>query len=291
MTRLWIAVGALALGVVASANDVYAARLGGGRSAGAQRSMVMPRQATPPAQQQAAPKPAQAPAAGQPPATGNRWLGPLAGLAAGLGLGWLLGQSGMSGVLGGILMAGLVAIGLIFLLRLFARRRAQAEPSMQYAGLGSETVAAPPPSQMPTGDALAASASQSGEVRTPVPAGFDTEGFLKQAKLNFLRMQAANDRGELDAIRDVTTDEMFQTLRRDIAARGAAQQHTDVSALNASLLEVVTEGSAYWASVRFYGSMREEDNQAPKAFEEVWHLSKPVTGGAGWLLAGIQQVS
>lgn len=291
MTRLGMALGAFVLGATLLSVDADAARLGGGRSAGAQRSIVTPRQA--PAQpQRSAPAAAQnqAAAPAQTPPAGNRWLGPLAGLAAGLGLGWLLGHSGLSGLLGGILMAGLIAVAVMFLLRLLARPKARQETPMQYAGIGSETVAAPPPSQVPSSEWGAVQTERAQE-RPQVPAGFDTEGFLKQAKLNFLRLQAANDRRDAEAMREVTTDEMFDTLRRDIAARGAMQQHTDVTALNASLLEVVTEGDAYWASVRFYGSMREEDCQAPAAFEEVWHLSKPVTSGSGWLLAGIQQVS
>lgn len=294
MSRTWIALWALALGVALVQNDVYAARLGGGRSLGAQRSAVIPRQSSAPQPQRAAPAaaPGQASAPAQSPQpAGSRWGGIVGGLAVGLGLGWLLGHGGMSGLLGGIMTAALIAIALMFLLKLVARRRAQTDPSMQYAVLGNETVAAPPPSQMPMGDAGAASAFQPPEARTPVPEGFDAESFLKLAKLNFLRMQSANDRGDFDAIRDVTTVEMFDALRRDITTRNAVRAQTDVTALNASLLEVVTEGDAYWASVRFYGSLREDDSPASKAFEEVWHLSKPVTGGAGWLLAGIQQVS
>jgi predicted lipid-binding transport protein (Tim44 family) len=61
--------------------------------------------------------------------------------------------------------------------------------------------------------------------------------------------------------------------------------------LNASLLEVVTEGGAHWASVRFFGNLRESPQAAPEAFEEVWNLRKPVDGSTGWLLAGIQQIS
>src|SRR5262245_13222594 len=87
----------LALGAAVLADDAQAARLGGGRSLGAQRQMTAPaRQATPPAQQQ---QPAAA-----PQQQGNRWLGPLAGLAAGLGLGWLFAQGGFGSVLGVIFM-------------------------------------------------------------------------------------------------------------------------------------------------------------------------------------------
>jgi predicted lipid-binding transport protein (Tim44 family) len=35
--------------------------------------------------------------------------------------------------------------------------------------------------------------------------------------------------------------------------------------------------------------MRENQGEA-MPFEEIWHLSKPVAGRGGWLLAGVQQV-
>src|ERR1035437_4871308 len=86
----------LALGLMLQ--DADAARLGGGRSFGAQRSSVAPSrslQQTPPSQ--AAPATTPTPA-GAPQAAGNRWLGPVAGLAAGLGLGYLFGHGGLGGM-------------------------------------------------------------------------------------------------------------------------------------------------------------------------------------------------
>lgn len=268
-----------------------AARVGGGRSAGAQRAAPMQRQAAPPAAapQKAAPAAAAAPA--QP--AGNRWLGPLAGLAAGLGLGWLLSQGGMGGMLGTIMMALLAGFVVMMLIRFFTRRPAEQPRQMQYAGLGNETVAAPPPSQMPMADAASSSAALAEPVaaQPQIPAGFDVDAFLKQAKRNFVQLQDANDRADVAELREVTTAEMFETLKGDIVARGSRQQQTEIILLNASLLEVVTEGAMHWASVRFFGSLRESPQSAPEAFEEVWNLQKPVDGSTGWLLAGIQQVS
>src|ERR1035437_3381490 len=102
----------LALGLMVQ--DADAARLGGGRSFGAQRSVAPSRsvQPTPPSQA--------APAAAPQPA-GNRWLGPIAGLAAGLGLGWLVGQGGLGGMMGSLLLMGLGGFAVVFVLRLFTR--------------------------------------------------------------------------------------------------------------------------------------------------------------------------
>ena len=291
MKRLFLALCALALGATLTLESAEAARVGGGRSVGAQRAAPMQRQAQPvaPAQQ---PKQATQPTQpAQPAPAGNRWLGPLAGLAAGLGLGWLLGQGGLGGLggmIGSVMLMLLVAFGVMMLFRMFARRHAAATPPMQYAGLGNETVAAPPPSQMPSVEGAAQPDFRS-QFQPKIPAGFDVDGFLRQAKLNFVRMQQANDRGEADAIRDITTDEMYATLKVDLLERAGLSQQTDVVTLTASLLEVATEGNMHWASVLFSGTIRETPNSAPVAFEEVWNLQKPLDGKAGWLLAGIQQ--
>src|SRR6267378_1195337 len=83
-----------------------------------------------------------------------------------------------------------------------------------------------------------------------VPAGFDAAGFLRAAKLNFVKLQVANDVRELEEIREFTTREMFDELRQDVLTRGSEAQQTDVVALNADLLEVATENDKHWASVR-----------------------------------------
>jgi predicted lipid-binding transport protein (Tim44 family) len=260
---------ALVLAAGALAQAEAASRLGGGRSLGAQRQVSPPqRQATPPSQQQSQP-------AAQP--GGPRWLAPLAGLAAGLGLGWLFAQGGAGAMLVLALLAG---VAVMLLARLLSRPRAERTP-MQYAGTGNETFGAAPPARAGSG----------GGARSSVPAGFDADGFLRQAKRNFLVLQEANDRGDVTALREVTTAEMFDALAGDVRARAGSVQHTDVVSLDADLLEVVTEGPLHWGSVRFHGTIREDPRALPAGFEEVWHLQKPVDGSSGWLLAGIQQAA
>src|SRR5713226_484588 len=106
MKRLTVSLFTLVFGVGLMADDVQAARLGGGRSLGAQRQITAPpKQATPPAQQQ---QPAAAPQSGP-----GRWFAPLAGLAAGLGLGWLFAQGGFGPVIGTLLMV-LLAVAVVF---------------------------------------------------------------------------------------------------------------------------------------------------------------------------------
>ncbi len=254
MKNLIVSLLTLVFGVGILADDVQAARLGGGRSLGAQRQVtVPPRQATPPTQQQ--------PATAPQPSGPGRWFALLMALFA-----------------GAIVFA---------LMRLLSMRRAQGS-LVQHAGFGNETVAAPPPSQLP-GDA-GVQPNYRSQFVSSIPAGFDVEGFLKESRRNFLRLQEANDRGDLARLRQVTTEDMFNTLKGEVAEHSGAQQ-TDVVSLNAALLELVTEGELHWASVRFSGSIREEAKAPAEPFEEIWHVRKPVNGSSGWLLAGIQQLS
>jgi len=284
MKAFLIGVCAVLLGVVLSVSDAEAKRLGGGRSVGTQRSITStPPASTPakPAQQQAAPG-AQQPV---PAASGfSRWLPMLGGLAIGGLLGSMFGGSGF----GGVLLLALLAIAAVMAFKAFARRRddAASQQSVQFAGMGGrETVKLPPASS------LSEASVQKQETQTAaIPAGFDTATFLRGAKLNFIKLQAANDAGNLDEIREFATQEMFDELSRDVRAPVNGGQHTDVIGLNADLLEVATEGDRHWASVRFSGTVRESPGAPAESFEEVWNLVKPADGSSGWLLSGIQQM-
>ncbi len=270
----------LAAGLIAGNAD--AARLGGGRSMGIQRMAPIQRSApsTAPAPSQARPA---APAT--QPQPGNRWLGPLAGLAAGLGLGWLIGNGGLGGF-GGVLMMALLAVIVIGLLsRLFGPRQAPQKP-MQYANNWGENQHASGPIYEATPASSAVPVQQAN-----IPADFDAEGFLTHARRNFRQLQDANDRADVQELREVTTPQMFDLLKDDVASRGARQQQTEIVALNAELLEVATEGDMHWVSVRFTGSVREAPSSPPEPLDEVWNLQKPVNGQTGWLLAGIQQTA
>jgi predicted lipid-binding transport protein (Tim44 family) len=260
------------MGASLVATDADAKRLGGGRSVGTQRNVTPPPAKAAP---QAAPQQQTAPAAQQ----GSRW-GMLGGILGGLALGGLLGYLfGGSGMMGFLLLALLAVVAFVGI-RAFMRRRAE-EPArpVQFAGGGQEMMRAEPaaPAALP----MAATAASN------VPAGFDSAGFLRAAKLNFIKLQVANDSGRLDDIREFTTREMFDELRSDSQAAG---QQTDVVALNADLLELATEPDKHWASVRFSGMVRETPGTEPVGFEEVWNLVKPADGSSGWLLAGIQQM-
>lgn len=268
------------------AADAEAKRLGGGKSFGMSRNTTVPsQQAVPPkpaspAQQAAPASAASATAATQPGKRG--WLGPVAGLAAGLGLAALAAHLGFGEEMASFLMILLLVGGAFLLFRLLTRSR-QPQPALRYAGAAvprDEPMRFDPPNL-----------GAGGTVSAAIPAGFDVEGFLRQAKLNFVRLQAANDRGEMDDIKSFTTPEVFAEIQMQYEERGRAPQRTDVHELEAELLEVASEAGRHIASVRFRGLLSEERDAAPTPFDEVWHLTKPADGGSGWTVAGIQQVA
>ncbi len=82
-------------------------------------------------------------------------------------------------------------------------------------------------------------------------------------------------------------------IKLQLDERGKSVQQTDVVTLNAELLEVVSEPARHIASVRFHGLIREnlDLEGAALPFDEVWHLTKPVDGSRGWVVAGIQQLN
>jgi predicted lipid-binding transport protein (Tim44 family) len=281
--------------------DAEAKRLGSGRSLGMSRDAGTMKQATPskpvaPAQNAAPAAPATAGAAVPPkPASAmSRWMGPLAGLAAGLGIAALMSHLGMGEGMGNFLMIALLVMAVVFVVRMVMAKRA-AQSGLQYAGAGNadatrfDSNVSRFDAQKVGADTTAA-ATGSSAATASVPAGFDVDGFVRQAKLNFVRLQAANDRGDMDDVKEFTSPEMFAEIQMQYQERGKSAQQTDVIELNADLIEVVTEATRHVASVRFHGQLRETANAAPEAFDEVWHLAKPTDGTRGWLVAGIQQL-
>lgn len=122
------------------------------------------------------------------------------------------------------------------------------------------------------------------------PDWFDDAAFVRDAKAHFIRLQAAYDTANLDDIREYTTPEVFAEISLQIQERGANTQKTDVTLLNADVLEVVTENNQVIASVRFHGLIREEANAPAAPFDEIWHIQKSATDrNAAWFVAGIQQ--
>jgi len=330
-----------------------AKRLGSGKSQGMQRSApAQPAPQTPPpkqaAPQQTAPTPAAAPAAAGATAAAaaapakRSWMGPIAGLAAGLGLAALMSHLGMGEAFANFLMLALLAVAAVFLIAFLMRRfgrGARQEPALATAGAsntgaaGTATrwtpAAEPATAQAPalepapatttqrsaftpaaadvsvTGQPLrapggstepAAPAFEAAVTAVPeaaagpqLPEGFDLPAFERVAKMIFIRLQAANDKGDLDDLRQFTTPEMFAAIRLDLQERGDADQQTDVEKVDAQVIDYAVEDGKQIVSVRFQGQVREETGAIAVPFDEVWHLVKPEGPSGAWAIAGIQQ--
>ncbi len=285
---------ALVLGFTLQINDAEAKRIGGGGSYGMQRQSVAPsntHQAAPAQapRQATAPAPANQPTAAPQAQPKRSWMGPLAGLAAGIGLAALASHFGFGAELANFMMMALLAMVVVGVIGFFMRKKAAAQGNqgMQYAGAGAPFGGNAPQREFTSAGGSAAPAEAS---TGNIPADFDAEGFVRNAKVNFIRLQAANDAGNLDDIREFTAPEMFAEIKMGIDERKGAKQTTDVVQLNAEVLDVTEEANRYIVSVHFNGLIREEDGAAAQPFAEVWHMTKPRDGSRGWVLAGIQQV-
>lgn len=313
--KLWTWV--LAAFMLLAGFNAEAARFGGGRSFGKQSSNVT--------QRQAAPKPpAAAPAAAAGVAPKRPWGAMLGGLAAGLGLAWLANSLGMGGAFGQIMMFALLALAIMMAVAWFKRSR-QGAPSpntakspFAFQGAAPASAAQLPASYRPenvgndasarpwernstafqalnTAPAAAGSMIGSGLAGSQswgVPEGFDAEGFLTSAKANFVSLQAAWDKSDINALRVMMTDTMLKEIQAQLAEReahtGGPVNLTDVVMIEAQLLGIEDTGDDYMASVEFSGMIREEPSAGASPFREVWNMTKTKNGKSGWLVAGVQ---
>ncbi len=295
--------------------EAQAKRLGGGQSVGKQQSGAMQRQATPPAQQ-AAPASRQTPPAAAPQPQRSKWMAPLAGLAAGLGLAALASYLGFGEELASFMMIALLVVVALVVVRLIMAKRAAGRQPMQpaWSGAGASGGNAAGWPQSAQGQTATGAAAGGNSLFSPlsadqqaggsasygeqpagqgtglrIPANFDIAGFVRNAKVQFVRLQASFDAANLNDLREFTSPEMFAELQMQIRERGAEPNVTEVVTLEAEFLGVDTSEHEHMASIRFYGVIREGADANAQSFDEIWNLAKPSVGSGGWVLAGIQQ--
>jgi predicted lipid-binding transport protein (Tim44 family) len=302
--------------------DAFARPVGGGRSFGRQSSSVRQMRAPAPAPapsqqpgyQPGYQRPAPAPMAPQPipQRRPSMWKGVLGGALLGLGLGALFSHFGIGGAmasgLSSILMILLLVFAVMFIVRMFRRKTAPANP--QFSGFNQNPMPASATPEIGSSlnqgwqpnayqggynagapDANVSLNKQASHQQWGVPGDFDTEAFLRHAKASFLRMQAAWDRGDLADLREFTAPEVFAELQLQIQERGGNQDYTEVVSIDAQLLGIETTERDYLASVQFNGMIRNAPGAQAEPYVEVWNLSKPLSGTGGWVLAGIQQIT
>ena len=270
--------------------------------------------------------PAAAPAAAKRP-----WGAMLGGLAAGLGLAWLASSMGFGEEFGNMLMFALlamVAVGVIGYILKARKGGAAKQGDLAYQGagqsaespatmrqynlenVGNDASARPWESQQtrfdPTpaahpqaggsliGSAIggAQSVAQQGSQTWGVPDGFDIASFVEAAKRNFITLQDAWDRADMDSLKAMMTDSMLSEIKSQLTEREVNSpgqpNKTEVLMLEAQLLGIEELPEGYMASVEFNGVIREEPTAEPSPFREVWNMTKPKNGNSGWLVAGVQ---
>ncbi len=306
MKNWLMAVAVMVASVMTVAPEIAEAkRFGGGGFSGMKRSLPTAPPAKPAAPTQAAPTQG----AGTAAAAGQRsWMGPIAGLAAGLGIAALMSHLGLSEAFGNFLMLALLALAAVMVVR-WLMRRSSPQPATAASGAGAppaswnklvppEADANPRRVETPTTPAgtlaadgrtvLAPLGGHSRARAAGLPADFDVEGFERIAKMIFIRMQAANDAGDLNDLRSFTTPEMFAVAKLDLQERAGKAQTTDVIHVDAEVLDLEQEGERQVVSVRFHGKIREAADAPVEDFDEVWHLLR-WGDSPSWSIAGIQQ--
>jgi predicted lipid-binding transport protein (Tim44 family) len=311
--KFWTVILAGALMMTLGTDADAQRRMGGGKSFGKQSNNAVSGKSA------AAPNAA----AAQPK---RPWGAMLGGLAAGLGLAWLASSLGLGEAFGQFLLIALLALVVMVVIGAVMRARRGAQPqaanrspfAFQGAGptspqepqtprsyrpenVGNDASARPWERNATSFDAGAAGVGSTGVVigsglsgsqTWGIPGDFDTDGFLTAAKRNFVTLQSAWDRADISSLRAMMTDSMLGEIQAQLKEReahtGGQSNTTEVVMLDAKLLGIEDTGEDYMASVEFSGMIREEPSAGPSPFREVWNMTKPKTGQAGWLVAGVQ---
>lgn len=319
------------MGFGAMSEDAYAKRMGGGggfgKTAPSYSRQAAPSSPSAPSATPNSPAPSRAtnpsnannPAGAAQQPQRNRFLGPLMGLAAGLGLAALFSHlglgEGMANMMGMLLLVG-IALFLVRKLYVMMRGQQPAQPRPAYGMAGGAVAGAGAYKQEPTIEQPMSRDSQFGNPSSgtsvtgadpraafdhesvaqgqsalvkQLPVGFDEPAFIGNAKKFFTTMQGMFDKGDLTGLREYCSDEAFDHLSDEIRSRGTELNQTEVLVLNAELIGFERDGDLELATVSFSGMVRERADAVAENLNEMWVMSRPVVGG-GWVLAGIHQL-
>lgn len=270
--------------------DANAKRMGGGKSFGSAPTHQS-RQATPPANQAAAPGKA-APAAAATSGA-SRWLGPLAGLAAGGLLASMFMGDGFQGMqIFDFLIIALIAF-VIF--RFIASRRRQQNAGQPAAAGGY----APMQREMPVNQPVAPASNSifgggSSAAAAPVinaPSWFNEQRFVEAGKEHFMALQQHWDAAEMDKIAEFVTPQMLSFLKAERDELGEGFQSTYVEELQAQLDGIDELADKTVATLTFRGIVKTSRFDQGEAFSESWRMERANSENAPWLVAGIRQNS
>lgn len=302
MNKLLMTLAAFVMTVsLATPQLAEAKRFGGGGSFGQQKSMPVQQRKAPPQQQQAAQPPRQAAGAAGAATGSAKWLGPLAGLAAGGLLAWMIFGEGFEGFqFMDVLLFGLIALGLFMFLRARRRQQQTAYESPQpapiqqrenmggYAQAGQGT--AQPQTVQDSGSMIGSALGLNALHNVDAPSWFDEASFVNNAKQHFMSVQKAWDQGDAAEIESYCTPQLYEQLQVLMAGIVVGENHTEVDTLYTEIVDQSVEDDYFVVSVRFSGFIKESHDEPSHAFNEVWHIRRLQKGEGNWQIAGIQQL-
>ena len=299
ITRTALVFSIATIGLTGIMSDAEAARLGGRKSTGMQRSgqeYNMPNRSQTPSTNapQRNPQTNTTPnTSPQPQSRMSRWMGPIAGIAAGLGIAALFSHLGLGAGLANLvtmLLLGWIAmIAIRWLLNAFRAKKPQTAGTYGYSHNQPDTSRTSGYNGRASNPVILDNAPVTSTQGQPTPANVNPDEFLRIAKGMFIRLQAANDKKDTDDLRRFLTPEMFAEAQLQISERGNTEQTTDILDLNATVISLVTEGTHDIGSVRFTGKIKCSDQVMAEDISEVWHFTKWHNHTDQWSLAGIQQ--
>lgn len=267
--------------------DANAKRFGGGKSSGTapshQSSQIRQAQPQQPAGSTATAPNAAAPMAPRPASGASRWLGPLAGIAAGGLLASLFMGDGFDGIqLLDILILALIAF-LVY--RLIAARRRKLHPAMAgHAPMQRDMPARPRPA-----DTAAPAAAAQRRAPIQAPAWFNEQRFLEAARQHFMALQQHWDANEMNKIAEFVTPQMLEFIRKERAELGDGFQSTYIDNLQVQLDGVDDLADKTVATLTFSGVSRSSRFEQGEAFSESWRMERRQGENQPWLIAGIRQ--
>jgi predicted lipid-binding transport protein (Tim44 family) len=272
---------ALCVSLTLSLDANAAKRFGGGKSSGS-APIHQTRQAAPATPAAAPTAPGRAPAA----ASGaSRWLGPLAGIAAGGLLASMFMGDGFEGMqILDFLLMGLVAF-LVF--RFIAARRRQQQPQVAAAGHAPYQREVQP--QAAPQSIFGGSAAPAAAPVINAPAWFNEASFLAAARSHFQSLQQHWDANEMDKIAEFVTPQMLEFLKRERAEQGDGFQSTYIDDLDVQLEGVEDRADKTVATLTFRGVSKSSRFDQGEAFNESWHMERAQGENQPWMLAGIRQ--
>ncbi|MDO7898509.1 Tim44 domain-containing protein [Pseudomonas citrulli] len=280
---------ALCIGLTMAIDANAAKRFGGGKSSGAapthQTSQMAPSSA---AGSTAAAGAAGAAGAATKASGASRWLGPLAGIAAGGLLASMFMGDGFQGMqLFDILIMAVIAF-LVF--RFIAARRRKQQEQFAPAGAPMQREVF---NQQPAGGSIFGGSAAPVAARPVInaPAWFNEQRFVEAARSHFQALQQHWDANEMDKIAEFVTPQLLEFLKRERAELGDGFQSTHIDNLHVQLDGVDDRADKTIATLTFSGVSKNSRFDQGEAFSESWNMERAQGDDQPWLVAGIRQNS